>query len=57
MPKKMWDLQRKRDIEAAAKRYNEAGQSVPTEWVKEHMVLSWLYDRKQSALEGQEDFA
>ena len=54
MPKKMWDLQRKRDIEDAAKRYNEAGQVVPTEWVKEHMVLSWLYDRKQSALEGQE---
>jgi hypothetical protein len=50
----MWDEIRKQDIEDAAKRCNKTGQVVPTEWVKEYMELSMRYDRKQSALEGQE---
>jgi hypothetical protein len=54
MPKRMWDLQRKRDIEAAAKQYRDADKTVPWEWIQEHAELSMRYDWKQSALEGQE---
>jgi hypothetical protein len=54
MPRKMWDEVRKQGIEDAVKRYRDADKTVPWEWIQEHAELSERYDRKQSALEGQE---
>lgn len=53
MPKHIWDLQRKRDIEDVVKRYRDADKAVPWEWVQEYAELCERYDRKESVLEGQ----
>ena len=54
MPKCIWDLQRKQDIEAAVKRYKDADKPIPWEWVQEYAELSEQPTRKQSVMEGQE---
>jgi hypothetical protein len=54
MPKYMWDLQRKQDIEAAVKRYKDADKPIPWEWVQEYAELPEQPTCKQSVMEGQE---
>jgi len=56
MPKYIWDLQRKQDIEDAVKRYIAADRPIPYKWIQEYVELVRRYGGK-SALEGQEDFA
>ena len=54
MPKRIWDLQRKQDINNAMERYCKANKDIPWEWVQEYMGLSeWYNESKESVLEGQ----
>jgi hypothetical protein len=57
MPRKMWDEIRRQDIKDAIERYRAADKPVLCEWVREYMELDRRYDRKESGMEGQEDFA
>jgi len=54
MPKYIWDLQRKQDIEAAIERYRAADEPIPWEWTMEYTDLLRRYECKETALEGQE---
>ena len=47
MPKKVWDLRRMADLEAAIYRYFDAGLDVPSEWIDEYDYIRnyWGLDR------------